>query len=959
MSVLGLARSFPPAVVRWSIKPHNNRRIFFEDSRPSFNRILSSQLKLAIDLHVLGILGGQSRSYDVSGVPTLNFCSLLFIIVLGVLSPALSGNAIAEIPLPPDNNSVIPPIPLIPPIPVIPIVPIVPIAPETPVDPIAGDSLGALTKTNTRYPALVNPLGKPQPGIPMQFQPSQRGHSIQLNLKNTDNRTVLQEFSDSYFPPEKQLYWVLPGNRIVIETQGWQTSIEYQGQASRTIVEQILEVTQPLWGLQAAWILPQTFQDLVGNDTENKFSILSIAGEINNPEGVPTPSITINTDNVVRDNIQTILPPRLGTGSTYSSSGGGSLFQFLALGNTPKLLQAFPTTNLQVLLEGDGLYEGALIKKGVLGKAGINFGNPLSGEGYSFKPAVTSIPGIKVAQPDKFDNLDLLNVLVNPFLSQNDRQLYYLNSLNWVSLGLRSPKIISTKTTNIQTQDWHQLRLSRPHNRTLLQYEKTPGTATYYNVFANPGIALSYNFERGKLNEGQTANTTFGMVLGSLFELIHPARIETSIWEANLRSRRRDPFTPLRTQTTPEQRQQINQRLDRTLNSVNRVSGLNQVSGSFTWPSTITPDRSSIFQVRSGTHQRRVQLVRIQQVWQEDYTYISRLRLSDDRFGPLSFIGNVIPQSQTGLPPINRTAAVKTILTSVDGTQQFQLSNDAGLNATDLNNRDLTVVPIAIRSFDSAFDRIDLTQTGRIISTIDRFDGLFDLPSLELLWSKSRGAFNYSAAIGAWGNFSRNPAPNIKYDQITNPEPHVGLYANLLLNWTSNQVQRDANQQINALITSTPSLQLVWNSANNVSNPTTLTASYGYFRQTTAANYGITAGLFLAAYNTQLDNKLDPILFLRADLGLLSGLRLTGSLEQSTSSLFGSVEVLQSLDFPWSAGIYAQNFQTTAGLNNRSAGNAFGIIVQRQSPNNNGRWQSRLGLNGRDLELKLEGKIVF
>ena len=174
-----------------------------------------------------------------------------------------------------------------------------------------------------------------------------------------------------------------------------------------------------------------------------------------------------------------------------------------------------------------------------------------------------------------------------------------------------------------------------------------------------------------------------------------------------------------------------------------------------------------------------------------------------------------------------------------------------------------SVVPIGIRSFDSAFDRIDLTQTGRVISTIDRFDGLFDLPSLELLWSKSRGAFNYSASVGTWGNLSRNPAPNIKHDQIVNPEPRLGLYANLLLNWTSNKIQRDANQQIKLVTTSMPSLQLAWNSASNASNPTTLTASYGYFRQTPAANYGITAGVFLASYK----NKLDSVLFLRGDLG--------------------------------------------------------------------------------------------
>jgi hypothetical protein len=392
----------------------------------------------------------------------------------------------------------------------------------------------ALTNTHQRYPFLLNPTGRVQSRLNL-FNPAKQDRNAYVDLSYTDRQLTIDDLSVANFPKSQQLYWVLPGNRIVMETKGWVGEVDYQGRAiDQTIVRQF-KTSQVLWGLQSAWLLPQPLQDLVSQDQfQNNSSILTVAGEVVNP--TVAGNVAINLDirqgsrsNEITSNIAPIQTPRIGTASTSSSQGGGSLFSLLEAVNAPLVLQAFPTNNMQVLLEGEGLFQGARVSPELLSKAGITFGNPFTGEGFEFQPELTSQPGIKVAKPDQFDNFDLLNVLVNPFLDEKQRKLYYLNSLHWVSLGVRPPTVINTRTTTVN-QNWYQARLQRPHNRTLLQYEATPGRATYYNLFSNPGAAVSFSFDANAIHLGQSLNTTAGSMLGMLFSWIHPFRLEKSLW---------------------------------------------------------------------------------------------------------------------------------------------------------------------------------------------------------------------------------------------------------------------------------------------------------------------------------------------------------------------------------------------------------------------------------------------
>lgn len=805
-------------------------------------------------------------------------------------------------------------------------------------EPIQSQVLNALTNSTTRYPFLVHPTGRAA-----QFHPHKSGNQTQVNFKREAQQITIQDASHQYFPTERQLYWVLPGNRIAIETEGWQGEIKYQGRELNTTIEQRMKATQALWGLQAAWILPESLQELIGEETLETTNVVSVAAETTNLPGMVAPSVLINTSDLFTKRsdraIQTISPPRTGTGSTNNPAGGGNLFELLEAENTPKILQAFPTHNLQALLSGEGLFEGAKLTKGVLAQAGILFGNPLTGKGFEFKPEMTSVPGIKIAQATRFDNRDLLNVLVNPFLDQKQRDLYYLNSLNWVSLGLRPPKILDTAIAD-RSKDWYALRLNRPHNRALLQYEKTPGQATYYNVFSNPGIAVSMSFDKNAVNLNQSANSTLGLLMGSAFEFMRPYRLEKSLWEARLRYGREESFTPLRTQTTSEQRKQINQRLNQTLNFAARASGLEQVSGIFTVPSRIAPTRSQMFQFRAGTHSRRVRFSQVDQTWVEGESYISKLRLSNTTFGPLTLIGTAIPRTQTSLV-LNRNAAVQTFITRSDG-QTFQFTSDA----------DLTVVPMQIRAFDTAFDRIELSQIGQVVTQINGFDGYLHLPSVEALWTGTQGNLSYSLTAGVWGNLNSKRVPGWTSQALD--EPTLGSYAKAALSWMSRRVKTGSDQQVRAIATQIPAVQLAWNSAANSSNPAYCTLSHSYLRQTKQVNLALTAGMLLS-YS---DRGFAPLGFARSQIGLKTGSELTAAVELG-DYLFYSLEAMQSLSPRWSLGAYGQNYQTTSGMKNRAAGKAYGMIIQHRLPKGGAAVQTRIGMNGDHFEIQLEGSLNF
>ncbi|MBE9013680.1 hypothetical protein IQ250_26175, partial [Pseudanabaenaceae cyanobacterium LEGE 13415] len=557
-----------------------------------------------------------------------------------------------------------------------------------------------------------------------------------------------------------------------------------------------------------------------------------------------------------------------------------------------------------------------------------------------FKPEVTSTPGIKIAQETRFDNRDLLSVLVNPFLDRKERDLYYLNSLNWVSLGLRPPKILGTSIEN-RDKNWYTFRLGRPHHRMLLQYEKAPGTATYYSVFSNPGVSASYSFEKNAVHLNQSANSTLGLLLGSLFEFIRPYRIEKSLWEARLRYSREEAFSQLRSQTTPEQRKQINQRLNQTLNFAIRSSGLDQISGAFTLPSRITTTRSNTFQFRAGNHLRRVRFTQIEQTWNEDFSYISKLRLSNETFGFLSLIGTPVPRNQTGLG--DRNSTVQTVITSRTG-RTFLLSDEA--DPFD----DPVIKPMQIRSFDSAFDRMELSQVGSVVTQIKGFDGYLQLPSVEALWAGSQNNFYYSLIVGAWGNLNPKKVPGVVLDR---QEPNLGIYTRAALNWNYQHTRTGKDQKIRAIATHIPSIQLAWNSAPNSVNPAYLSLGYSLIHQTRSMNLSITSGLLVAAAK-----DLETVAFTRSQIGLKTGLQIATALEVG-DYLFWSIEGLQQIDPSLSIGAYGQNYQIASGLKDRSLGKAYGVLMQHRFPSNNTTLQTRMGVNGDRFEVRFQGTLNF
>ncbi|MGL6283511.1 MAG: hypothetical protein ACRC2J_14010, partial [Microcoleaceae cyanobacterium] len=388
-------------------------------------------------------------------------------------------------------------------------------------------------------------------------------------------------------------------------------------------------------------------------------------------------------------------PPVIGAGTTNNSSGGGALFNNLTPNNTPSLIQGFPTNNVRPLF-ADGLIplrKREIIPDQVLNNVGMSWENRDQDKiNQLLKP--TSNPGIKTLQKDEFDNYDLLNVLANPFLSKSVRDYHYLNSLYWYDMGQRSPVVRVLNTE--KNYDWYQLYVSRPHNRILMQYDPVEAKATYSSQFSNPGVSIYHSFDQGDTDQTQSINATIGMGLGVLFMPTYLDDLDDSLDEAKDRFENGERFTPLNTQITPIQRLQINQRLNSALSNANGISGLEQVSGLINFPSKITPDKAQIFQVRVGNYSRAIQFFNVDSRYNRGNTFISQLRTSNQDFGPLKFIGAILPTSQTSLtsndPDVveNAARAAEVVFTTPDGEKYVQ----------SYNSQDQTTIPVPIKTYE-------------------------------------------------------------------------------------------------------------------------------------------------------------------------------------------------------------------------------------------------------------------
>ncbi|GAB1544119.1 hypothetical protein NUACC21_67950 [Scytonema sp. NUACC21] len=808
--------------------------------------------------------------------------------------------------------------------------------------------LDALAVSATKYPWLINPTDN-LIFSPEVFKPNTDNYSS-FDINFSKDNPNINKFIFAFVPKKEQFYWVLPNNKVVFETKAWQGGVFYQGRSTDTKIIQTITLKQALGGVQAVSVIPGSFDDLIGKIETKNFSIISIAGQITNPSGIPTDKVIINSGiELTNSNVTTLTNPlsNLGSGSTRSSNGGGSLFEFLDVSNSPLILQGFPTVDLKPLLNGGNikLAEKEMIPKEVLEAAGIVWGDYVTGKPSQFTAPISSLPGIKIGQLGKFDNVNLLNKLVNPFQTDVERDLHYLNSLFWVSFGQRQPKL----EVNIENQDednWHKLYFSNAHNRAIIEYSPTDISVSYANIFTNPGVSLIINFEDARINEIQSANSTAGMVLGFIFQGVDINRIQYHLDTAKQKFKNQEVFSALETKATSLQRRQINYRLNQTLSYANRVSGLKPVSGTITFPSKITTNNSNIIQLRTGLYRRRLQFLQ-EDVGQiiEGNTFFSNLKLSNKNFGNLSFISTSLPLLETSVTPNNNEAsAAEVILTQPNGKSFVQR----------FSSGDNTVIPVGIKSSDLAFDRIELTRIDRQNIHLKTFNGYLDLPAIELVFAGSSGDFNYSATTGYWFNLDSNSAPGISHN-IDLQEAALGIYTNILLNFQKINVQKNIKNDPKAIETHASFLGINWNSAININNPFSANLSYSYSYQNPQLGFSLTPGI--AFVGSRDRNELTK--FLTAQMSLKTGLECHAIIELA-KELFFDLYVLQKINTNISVGAYIKNFsQINLGLDNRITNINYGIILKQNFTKNNSFLEAQIGTGEKGLDARLQGGLRF
>ncbi|MEH2139145.1 hypothetical protein [Nostoc sp.] len=811
--------------------------------------------------------------------------------------------------------------------------------------------IDALTFSANKYPWIVNPTDNLTFSTEL-FKPNENESYIDtdISLKFSGDNQIINKFTYAKFPKADQFYWVLDNNRIVVETKGSQIGILSQGRETNTYITQNVTSQQAFWGLQTLFAIPTDFQNLFGTVDDQNFSITSIAGQLVNPEGVPAGRVTINSGiNENNPNVTVLRNPILaiGSGSTLSVDGGQALFQALDAINAPKILQGFPTTNIQPLLDGGNvkLRIGEIIPNSALEATGISWGNILTGEGFGFTAPVSSLPGIKVAQLGKFDNFDLLNVAVNPFLSQSEKDFHYLNSLQWVSLGRRQP-VFETLSQTQESSDWHRLYVSRPHNRSLIQYDPVAIKATYSNIFSAPGLSLTAKFSDTSLDAIQSVNSTLGLLLGEVFEAIKIDNIQQGLHEAREKLKNGEDFTSLNTTATSEQRRQINNRLNRTLSYANASSGLEQVSGTYTFPSQVTPKNSSILQIRTGNHKRAVQfLERDISILNEGNTFFSDLKLSNEKFGPLTYIGIPIPLNDTSIDPVNESSAAEVILTNAQGQQFVEKFNSA----------DSTIVPIQVRAADLAFDYMELTRVDKIGVSFNNFNGYLSLPTVELLAAGSSGNFNYSANAGTWFNIDANSAPGVSNNNLGIEEPTLGFYTNILLNYIKTDVRLNSAKKPVAINTHVPYLRVDWNSASNRNNPFSTYLSYLYQHQERNFGFSLAPGIAFIENNS----NGDFLGLFNGEFSTSHGLNLKANLEMGKEYFF-QFQGLHRVSKNISAGIYLKNYSiNNRGLSSRVSGFNYGVILRHSFPDNGVFIETQIGTGENGFDIELQGGYRF
>ena len=823
-----------------------------------------------------------------------------------------------------------------------------------------------LENSASRYPFFVNTSDKLIIN-PRNFQPSKftfyANFGFDLDKFAPSNAFQKEQFSDpliksaniSIYPNDEQFYWVLDGNRVVIETQGNHLNFSYQGNSYQQKLRQFAQISTAFFGVQTVFAFPTALTDSVGSNKLNDLNVTIAGAEIVLPPGVQLPdnaSFNLNITGSDGSLFQKLIPlANAPKATTDQLLGGGALSGNLDARNAPKFFQGFPTVNLQPLLNnGVKLEAGSIIPRENLLAAGLTLGDFFTNQGYSFKAPITSLPGIKTLQVNQINNNDLFEVLSNPFLTKEQRDFHYLNSLSWSNLGQQSPEVTTSSILSPQNQAWYRYTLSRSYNRTLLQYDPEKIRLNYLNVFANPGLSVTTaQWQDTDLN--QTTNASLGLILGSAFSVINPGNLNASINEAKEQFNTVKTLATLKTKATSQQRRQMNERLNNTLSYSNTNSSLAQVSGSYTFSGNITSDSSLLLQLRTGIYQRSVQFIEqiIQPCTDETPVVIDSVSLDD--LGPMF----------SNIPKTNANAPQTITYTFLQAkTSDGQVLFDKSFVFD--NNFDSLFTAASIigggKIFDINFSRLQLSTSRQREIETSSYTGNLYLPAVEFVISGSIDNLSYSLSTGMWFNLFPNSVPMIdnnlgKLNPNATGESSLGGMLKFATKADFRNTFYDKNQQWSTIIVNSPFLSLTYNNNPNRLNLSSL--SIGNVFQFVKPDFNITLYPVLNCSPQILNPDVQSTSLGDISTFLLFNFSHKSGFNFNTSFSFGNQEPSYQIESTYDVfkdkelgtviiGPYYSTYSTaTKGFESQLKDPNYGMIFRYASANSGLVMNSRLG----------------
>lgn len=843
-----------------------------------------------------------------------------------------------------------------------------------------------LDNSASRYPFFVNTSDKliinPRNFQPLKFE-FYSDFSFDLDKFKAGNSFQEGEFSDliiksaniSFYPEDEQFYWVLDGNRVVIETEGRHFNVGYQGRSNQQKIRQLAKVSTVFWGVQSVFGLPNIFEDLVGDKNLDDVNIISGAAEIVLPNGASladNASLNIKITRPDDSFIEKFIPlDDTRKATTNALQGGGSFFGNLDAKNAPKFLQGFPTVNLQPLLNnGVKLEVGSIIPRENLEAAGLTLGDFFTKQGFAFNNPISSLPGIKTLQLDQSDNDDIVAVLSNPFLTKEQRDFHYLNSLMWYNLGQQNPEVATFSILEPQNLDWYRYTLSWSHNRTLLQYDPEKIKLNYLNVFSNPGLSIT-TAQWKDTDFNQTTNASLGLMLGSAFKFINPGNLNESMSEAKEKYNNLQPLATLNTKATSQQRRQMNQRLNDTLNYGNTNSNLSQVSGSYTFASNITPDSSLLLQLRTGLYKRSVQFLeqKIEPWTPETPVVIDFVRPSD--FGPIFYTGVNIP---TNITQINAPETFEVTFIRGETSDGDVLFDQSYVFDNNLSNM-FTAVPIlgAGKTYDLDFGRIKLSTFRQRDAETSSYTGHLYLPAVEFLASGSIDNFSYALSTGMWFNLFPDSAPMIDANLGSlNPnataESSMGGMLKFAAKADFTNIFYDQKKQWHTIISNSPFFSLTYNTNPNRLNLSSI--SLGHVFQLVKPDFNftlypvLTVSLAMLNPGVQSSSLGNIGAFVLLNFSHKVGFNFNGSISFGNPSFYqleATYDVIKSKKIgTLTLGSYYSNYSmATKGFESQSEDPNYGMIFRYGSPNSGLLINSRLGNSDFGFRGELNMELKF